>query len=128
MIGNNFGPKAVFQVVVYALNHCDQYVLFYKQNYSINNIQGPGIKSGNRIGSSHYYSNGPITIKIIMWFLYSINMMLIHCITLIDFLFFSFLFRAAPMAYGSSQARDLIRAAAVSLCHSHSNARSELHL
>ena len=38
------------------------------------------------------------------------------------------LFRAAPVAHGSSQARGQIRAAAASLYHSHSNARSELHL
>ena len=38
------------------------------------------------------------------------------------------LFRAAPMAYGGSQSRDLIRAVAASLCQSHSNARSQLHL
>ena len=37
------------------------------------------------------------------------------------------LFRATPSAYGSSQARDGIRAAAGSLHHSHSNARSEPH-
>ena len=38
------------------------------------------------------------------------------------------LFRAAPAAYGGSQARDQIRAVAASLYHSHSNTRSELHL
>ena len=38
------------------------------------------------------------------------------------------LFRAAPMAYGGSQARGPIGAAAASLRHSHSNARSELRL
>ena len=32
------------------------------------------------------------------------------------------------MAYGSSEARDLIRATAASLRHSHSNARSDLSL
>ena len=36
-----------------------------------------------------------------------------------------FLFRAAPMAYGGSQARGLMGATAASLRHSHSNARSE---
>ena len=41
-----------------------------------------------------------------------------------SFLFF-FLFSAALKAYGGSQARSLIRAAAVGLYHSHSNARSE---
>ena len=35
---------------------------------------------------------------------------------------------AAPTAYGGSQARGLIRAVATSLCQSHSNAGSQLHL
>ena len=40
--------------------------------------------------------------------------------------FFAFLlFRAAPTAYGSSQPKGLIRAAAASLHHSHSNATSK---
>ena len=38
------------------------------------------------------------------------------------------LFKSALSAYGSSQARGRIGDAAVSLRHSHSNARSELHL
>ena len=38
------------------------------------------------------------------------------------------LFRAAPEAYGISQARALIRAAAADLHHSHSNAGSEPRL
>ena len=41
---------------------------------------------------------------------------------------FFFLFRAAPMAYGSSQARGRIGAAAAGLHHSHSNTRSKPHL
>ena len=47
------------------------------------------------------------------------------------FLFFCFLFiyfRAAPVAYGSSQARGVIGAAAAGLRQSHSNARSQLCL
>ena len=36
--------------------------------------------------------------------------------------------RAAPVAYGGSQARDLIGATADGLRHSHSNTGSELHL
>ena len=40
------------------------------------------------------------------------------------FLFF-LLFRAAPTAYGDSQAMGQIRAAAASLQHSHSNTESE---
>ena len=43
------------------------------------------------------------------------------------FLFFG-LFRAAPMACGSSQARGQIGAIAAGLHHSHSRARSEQHL
>ena len=38
------------------------------------------------------------------------------------------LFRAAPMAYGSSQARGQIRAVAAGLRHSHSNTGSEPQL
>ena len=41
---------------------------------------------------------------------------------------FFFLFRAAPEAYGSSQARGWIGATAANLHHSHCNARSELHV
>ena len=43
------------------------------------------------------------------------------------FFYFS-LFRAAPVVYTSSQARGQIGAAAASLHHSHSNARSKVHL
>ena len=42
--------------------------------------------------------------------------------------FFFGLFRATPIAYGGSQARGLIGAAAAGLYHSHSNAGSEPHL
>ena len=38
------------------------------------------------------------------------------------------LFKAAPTAYGGSQARGGIRAVAASLCYSHSNVGYELHL
>ena len=38
------------------------------------------------------------------------------------------LFKAAPKAHGGSQARGLIGTTAAGLHHSHSNARSELHL
>ena len=46
----------------------------------------------------------------------------------IYFFFFFLLFRAAPVAYGGSQARGQIGAPAASLRHSHRNAGSELHL
>ena len=51
------------------------------------------------------------------------------CIVFVSsFTFFSFcFFRAMLAAYGSSQARGWIGAAASSLRYSHSNARSELH-
>ena len=46
------------------------------------------------------------------------------------FVFFFFLVfsRAAPVAYGGSQARGPIRAVATGLCQSHSNTGSEMHL
>ena len=45
-----------------------------------------------------------------------------------NFFFFFCLFRAVPAAYGSSQARGRIGAAAACLHHSHSSATSELNL
>lgn len=47
---------------------------------------------------------------------------------LVFYFFFFLAFQVTPAAYGGSQPRGLIRAVAASLCHSHSNARSELHL
>ena len=44
------------------------------------------------------------------------------------FFFLFFFFRAAPAAYGGSQVRGLIGAAAAGLPHSHSNVGSEPHL
>ena len=53
--------------------------------------------------------------------------------TLLALFFFFFfllilLFRTVPVAYGSSQARGHIRAAAAGLYHSHSNMGSKPHL
>ena len=45
-----------------------------------------------------------------------------------SYLFIYLFFRAAPTAYGDSQARGRTGAAAADLHHSHSNAGSELHL
>ena len=51
------------------------------------------------------------------------------CLYSIFFFFLSFsLFRATPMAYGSSQARGRIETVAAGLCHSHSNSGSSPHL
>ena len=44
------------------------------------------------------------------------------------FIYLFSLFRAAPMAYGGSQARGPIQAVAAGQHHSHSNSRSEPHL
>ena len=44
------------------------------------------------------------------------------------FWLFLLLFRGAPAAYGISQARGQIRAAAAGIHHSHNNTGSELHL
>ena len=43
-------------------------------------------------------------------------------------LFFFWIFKAAPLAYGGSQARGRIRATAAGLHHNHSNRGSELRL
>ena len=55
----------------------------------------------------------------------------LHCRKIRYFIYFIylfiFLFRAAPTAYGGSQARGLIRAVAGSLRHSHSNVGSLTH-
>ena len=44
------------------------------------------------------------------------------------FIIITIFFMATYVAYGSSQARGQIGAVTASLCQSHSNARSELHL
>ena len=49
----------------------------------------------------------------------------IHIVGYYFFIFLFLLFRAAPMAYGSSQARGQIEATAACLHHSHSNSGSE---
>ena len=49
-------------------------------------------------------------------------------LSLFFFFFFFGLFRAAPIAYGSSQAKGHIGAVAAGRSHSHSNNRSELRL
>ena len=46
-------------------------------------------------------------------------------VSLHPLIIFFFLFRAAPSAYGGSQARGQIRATVASLHHSHSNAGPE---
>ena len=50
------------------------------------------------------------------------------CITQIIYIYIFWLFRATSVAYGSSQARGPVGAAAAGLHHSHSNTGSELCL
>ena len=57
-------------------------------------------------------------------FLFFVFVFLFVCL----FVFLNGLFRAAPAAYGNSQARGQIEAEAAGLHHSHSNAGSELFL
>ena len=45
-----------------------------------------------------------------------------------NFFFFFAFSKAAPVAYGGSQARGLIRAVAAAIHHSHSNTGSKPHL
>ena len=47
---------------------------------------------------------------------------------LFSFFYFFVFSRAAPVAYGGSQARGLIEAVAACLCESHSNSESEPRL
>ena len=52
----------------------------------------------------------------------------LHYLLLPQYPVLFYFFKAAPGAYGSFQARGRIRAAAASLCHSHSHIRSKPHL
>ena len=64
-------------------------------------------------------------------FLFFYSLTLFVCLFLVGFFgcfLFVCLFTAALVAYGSSQARAQIGAAAASLCHSHSSAGSKPHL
>ena len=72
---------------------------------------GPGLKKGAGGPWAAFFSNPLVCIKVIQCFC-------LFC-----------LLRAAPMAYGGSQARGPIRAvAAAGLHHSHSHIRPEPHL
>ena len=53
-----------------------------------------------------------------------LSLMLLFVLPSICYLFIYLLFRAAPLAYGSSQARGPIGAAAAGLCHSQGNTGS----
>ena len=67
----------------------------------------------------------PVSVTTPPWFEWTGHTWLIIKITFI-FIYF-LLFRATPVAYGSSQARHAIGAAAAGLHHSHSNAGSLTH-
>ena len=57
-----------------------------------------------------------------------VTLFLVSFLFLPFFFFFFAFFRAAPEAYGGSQARGPIGAIAAGLHHSHSNTRSQPHL
>ena len=72
-------------------------------------------------------------------FMYFIRLYIKYCIYYVLYLIYIlktiythtdiyYLFRAVPTEYGDSQVRGQIEPVAASLCHSHSNTRSELHL
>ena len=61
------------------------------------------------------------------WFFVVVVVLFFGCFACL-FVCLFLLFRTTPMAYGSSQTRDQIGATAAGLCHSHSNAGSELSL
>ena len=65
-----------------------------------------------------------------VYFFYIIHPIFIYLFVVVFFIFtfVFYIFRPAPMACGGSQARGWIRAVAASLCHSHSNERSEPHV
>ena len=48
-------------------------------------------------------------------------------ICIYTYIYFFFVFMATPAAYGSSQARGQVEAAAADLYHRHSNTKSKLH-
>ena len=72
---------------------------------------------------SNFHSCNLTTVAEIQWKVWpQFSLCLSFSLSLSLFFFFSLLFSAAPVAYGSSQAGDWIGAAAASLHHSHSNA------
>ena len=56
------------------------------------------------------------------------SQLLLLLLLLLLLYYYYLLFRAAPVGHGGSQARSRIGAVAANLRHSHSNARSKLHL
>ena len=72
-----------------------------------------------------FYINIPVRVS--FSFLLFVTDQFIYIYIFFFFVFLSF-FRAAPAAYGGSQARGLIGAVVAGLRHSHSNARSKPRL
>jgi len=58
----------------------------------------------------------------------ALSLLLVFFFFLLLFLLLFLLFRAAPVAYGDSQARGQIGAVIAGLCHSYSNTGSKPHL
>ena len=75
-------------------------------------------------------SVGPLIVAFLFSVIMEDPVQVLHSLCQFCFFFFFFFFcpfvsRAAPVAYGGSQARGRIGVVAASLCHSHSNARSD---
>ena len=75
----------------------------------------------------------PLHSTLNYWIVYFNTYPSVICVLMGVFIFYFYFwsfcpFRAAPVAYEGSQARGPIGATAAGLCHSHSNARSELCL
>ena len=85
--------------------------------HSENNPDIASPKLSHIPGSMHYFNTGKEKVTSTM-----------SILSFLFFFFFLLLFRAAPTAYGGSQARAPIGATAVSLHHSHSDSGSESHL
>ena len=76
--------------------------------------------------SSHRFNFSLIFLS--MFYAFSVTVYLFIYLLNFFLVFLVFFFRAAPMAYGVSPARDGIGAVAARLPHSRSNAGSEPHL
>ena len=71
------------------------------------------LSPGTHCPLSCFNSSDHLLLALLIWFVY---------------LFIYVFFRAAPVVYGGSQARDRVRVIAAGLHHSHSNIRSKRHL
>ena len=92
--------------------------------------RGAPILSSQDFSISRPRSSGlPFSHRHTCWRVWTTKQKVFHApAPLFIYLFLLLLFRAAPVAYGSSQPRGWIRAAAATLLHSNNNMGSEPHL